>query len=525
MALTGLMAAAQTNTPEIRRLSLEDCIAIALQHNLDVQITRFDPELDRFALLGVYGAYDPTFSFSGEHDYSRSPGGVDPQGRTFGGTETEADSFSAGITGFLPWGMNYSLGGNISDQYGNRPGLVPDLANPIIVTNSFFDINTSNTVSFLGTNFPSLQVRQPFESTAGRVVFLQIRQPLLKNFLFDSTRLQIYVDRKNLQISELGLRAQVISSVSAVEVSYFALIAARENIVVQQQAVELAERQLSENRKRVEVGAMAPLEEKQAESLASKSRADLINALGTEETRQRVLKNLLSDEYSEWKNVSIEPTEKLVAVPQRFNLQESWRKALSQNPNFLQVKLGLDKQQAVVRFQKNQLLPELDLFGTAGYSASDREFSGAFNQIANRDNPFWSGGAQITFPLTQRTARYAYRGAKAQKERMDLQFKQREQAVLIGVEDAIAAANTSFQAVGARREARIYAEAALDAGQKRMENGKATSFEVLTLTSNLTTARSDEITALTQYNIDLANIAAAEGSTLERRHISLEWKK
>jgi outer membrane protein TolC len=294
---------------------------------------------------------------------------------------------------------------------------------------------------------------------------------------------------------------------------------------VQQQAVELAERQLNENKKRVEVGAMAPLEEKQAESLASKSRADLINALGTEETRQRVLKNLLSDEYSEWKNVSIEPTEKLVAVPQRFNLQESWRKALSQNPNFLQVKLGLDKQQAVVRFQKNQLLPELDLFGTAGYSASDREFSGAFNQIANRDNPFWSGGAQITFPLTQRTARYAYRGAKAQKERMDLLFKQSEQSILIRVEDAIAAANTSFQAVGARREARIYAEAALDAGQKRMESGKATSFEVLTLTSNLTTARSDEITALTQYNIDLANIAAAEGSTLERRHISLEWKK
>src|SRR5205823_6006761 len=38
-------ASAQTNTPEIRQLSLEDCIEIALRHNLDVQIKRYNPEI------------------------------------------------------------------------------------------------------------------------------------------------------------------------------------------------------------------------------------------------------------------------------------------------------------------------------------------------------------------------------------------------------------------------------------------------------------------------------------------------
>jgi outer membrane protein TolC len=78
--------------------------------------------------------------------------------------------------------------------------------------------------------------------------------------------------------------------------------------------------------------------------------------------------------------------------------------------------------------------------------------------------------------------------------------------------------------VTARREARIYAEAALEAEQKKLENGKSTSFVVLQLTKDLTTARSAEIRALADYNQALADAALQEGTTLDRRHIKLEWK-
>src|SRR6266850_4103643 len=99
---SGLAALAQTNAPEPRKLSLEDCIAIALRHNLDVQIKRYNPEISRFALLGAYGAYDPSLSISGEHDFNSTPGGLDPQGRPFGFTEKDADNFRAGFQGLLP---------------------------------------------------------------------------------------------------------------------------------------------------------------------------------------------------------------------------------------------------------------------------------------------------------------------------------------------------------------------------------------------------------------------------------------
>ena len=514
-ALTTL---AQTNAPIPRKMSLEDCIELALHHNLDIQIKRYNPEINAYNLGATYGAYDVSFSFSGEHDYNQSPGSIDAQGRPFAGTKIESDAYSGGFQGLLPWGLSYNLGISLSDQTTFHPGNTTTT----FFTNQVFDVGLNANNSFITTNSPSPgSSPEIFHGQAG---FLQLRQPLLKNFWIDSTRLQILLDKKTLQISELDLRYQIMTTVTAVEQAYYNLIFAQDSITVQQKALELAERQLAENKKRVEVGAMAPLDEKQAESLAAQSRSDLLGALGTEETQQRVLKVLLSDDYSKWENVSIQPTVALVAVPEKFNLQESWRKGLSMRPDFLEQKASLEQQGYRIRFARNQLFPELDLFGTGGYSASSPNFNGYLDQLGGRDNPFYTVGASITIPIGNTGARNNYRAAKAAKEQIVLQVKQFEQNVLIGIENAISVANTSFQRVDATREARIYAEAALDAEQKKLESGKSTSFVVLQLTRDLTTARSNEIRALADYNIALSQIALNEGTTLERRHVTLEWK-
>jgi len=233
---------------------------------------------------------------------------------------------------------------------------------------------------------------------------------------------------------------------------------------------------------------------------------------------------LLSDDYSKWENVSIQPTIKLVALPEKFDLQESWRKGMKLRPDLIEARLSVDQQGYRVRFQRNQLFPQLDAVGSYGYNAAAQEFSGALDQIAGRNNPFWTVGAQITIPLANIGARNNYRLAKATKEQIALQLRQDEQNVLIQIENDVAAANTSFQQVDATREARIYAEAALDAEKKKLESGKSTSFIVLQLTKDLTTAENAEINALATYNIALAQIALDEGTILERRHITLEMK-
>jgi outer membrane protein TolC len=521
LAGTTLGVSGQTNTLEIRKLTLEDCIQVALEHNLDVKIKRFNPEISRFTLRAAYGAYDPSLFVSGGHDYSVSPGGITSQGLAYPGTEMNINTFNSTLSGMLPWGTTYSIGAQASDTYGTEPGTA--LGPATVVTNSFVNINTRQTISFLSTNYSTVPTRSPFESVGGSVGLASFDQPLLKNFWIDNTRLQIFLDKRNLKITELDLRAQVMNTITAVEQAYYNLIFSQENIVVQQKARELAEQLLAEDRERVEVGTLAPLDEKQAESQAAASRADVLAALGAEGTQQRVLKSLLSDEYSNWKNVSVQPVEQLVAVPQRFDLQESWSRGTSLRPDLQQQKLALEKQGYIVKFQKNQMFPELDLVGSAGYNASSTvSFDQAMTQLGARDNPYWTIGGQVTFPLGNINARNTYKAAKLTKEQIALQLKQLQQNILIQIEDAIAVAKTALQRAGATREARIYAEAALDAEQKKLENGKSTSFQVLSLQRDLTTARSTEIRALADYNIALANVAVNEGTTLERRHVKLE---
>ena len=73
----------------------------------------------------------------------------------------------------------------------------------------------------------------------------------------------------------------------------------------------------------------------------------------------------------------------------------------------------------------------------------------------------------------------------------------------------------------ATRQARLYAEAALDAEEKKLANGKSTSFVVLQLQRDLTSARSEEIRALSDYNKSLAALAQQEATTLDRRGIDV----
>jgi outer membrane protein TolC len=78
--------------------------------------------------------------------------------------------------------------------------------------------------------------------------------------------------------------------------------------------------------------------------------------------------------------------------------------------------------------------------------------------------------------------------------------------------------------VDATQKERIFAEAALKAEQGKYAAGKSTTFTVLQLQNNLTSARSQEIRSLADYNEALANLAQQEGSTLQRRNLDVVAK-
>jgi len=473
----------QTNgaAANVRMLSLQDCVQLALQHNLDLQIDRYNPQVALFVLRAAYGGYDVSLFLSGEHSHNE---GIPTIFGTniFTGTISDQNTFNASLGGVSPIGTTYSLQGNASDEYGNFPEI------------------SSSSASLSAT------------------------QPLLKNFWINAPRLNIRVAKNRLKYSELGLKLQIMATVTAVEFAYCDLMYDRENVVVQQKAVELAERLVAEDEKKLEVGALAPLDVDSAKAQAAQSRAALIAAGSQLDTQERVVKLLITEDYSKWADVVLQPSGMLTAVHKVFDRQESWKRGLTQRPELLQAKLDVEKMGIQLKYDLNQVFPELDVFGTYGYNGGGKEFSGALYDLQQMDRRFYTYGGQVTIPLANLSARNTYKSDKATKQQVVLTLKKLEQTIMIAIDNDIGTIQADYDQVQATTAQRQYEEAALDAEQKKLENGKSTTYTVLQVQRDLTSARGSEIQALDNYNKSLSQLSQDEGSTLERLGIDLQVK-
>jgi len=460
---------------------------MALEHNFDVQISRKNPEIDVYGLNSSYGAYDPAFRMTQSEGFNSRPGAFSAStGLTAPSSQVTSDVYSPAIVGGIPTGATYSIG---------------SVNSPLLVRNS-----------------GNLIAGYQYATSAG----ISVTQPLLKNMWTDLTRETIELNKRTLVIDELGFTFQLITSVSAVETAYYELIFSLENVKVQQRALEVAEQLLAENKKRVEVGALAPLDEKQAESQVAASRASLLDAVRGVASAQNALKTLITDDYSTLHETSIVPTETLVAVPESLNLQDCWRTAFTARPDLQQQRQKVEKQNVVLRFTHNQLFPQLDLNATYGQNGLGTSLDSGFSGLQSGKNQFYSYQLTLTIPFSNLAARNTHKQNVALKEQLVLQLKQYEQFVLVDVDNAVETVRSTFQKVEATRDARVYAEDALAAERKKLENGKSTSFVVLQLLSNLTTARSNEIRALADYNEALTTLSQKEGTTLERHKLTVQ---
>src|SRR5208282_3423417 len=111
-----------------------------------------------------------------------------------------------------------------------------------------------------------------------------------------------------------------------------------------------------------------------------------------------------------------------------------------------------------------------------GYNGSGRVYSDALYEIQQTDQPFYTAGARISIPLTRTTVRNAYRADKAAMEQIVLRLKKLEQTILVSIDNDLRIAESNFEQVAATHSATQYAEAALDAEQKKLDSGKSTTY-------------------------------------------------
>jgi outer membrane protein len=491
----GVAAQTYTNSARVTRsMTLQEAVQSALKRNIGLRIAKMDLDIASTRLFGAYGYYDTRFDLNASYSLNTEEETLDfTTGTIILPGERTRHLLSPGFVGALPWGLKYDIGADLSylRHTGSSRGTNNSIAN--------FDLDNYNLD-----------------------VGISLTQPLLRNFWIDQGRMTIQFDRSTLKMSEFALRDAINKLVRDVMLNYYELIFTVENVRVNEKALELADRLAAENKKKVEVGTMAPLEEKQAQAQAATARAALISALQQAGTQQRTLINLLTDNYEEWQNSRLVPAEALVAVPQSYNLPASWIEALTHRPDFNQKKEEVERQGIEVKYRFNQLLPQLDLVGTYGRLGVDKRIGGTMDDIRADRLPRYSFGAIFSIPLENRSARGSYRESKLNRDRLQEELKQLHQQILFDVEIAVGSAQADFERVAATREAATAAEAAYDAEVKKLENGKSTSFQVLSLQNDLTGARSRHIRALADYNRALTQIYYNEGTILDRARMDLK---
>ncbi|HXK78945.1 MAG TPA: TolC family protein [Kiritimatiellia bacterium] len=484
LLITAYAAPGQTNATQ--SLTLAECVAMALEHNLALQIEKLTSRSAQEDVRAALGGYDPQLTLSAQRAHTEIEGkpAEDDELLVGSGSDTDRDTYEAAIRGATALGgLSYEVGTKLGRNEGTRSG-------------------------------------NPFDTSTGSAG-VTLTQPLLKGFTTDATRYQVTLARKLSAEALVQLETAMANTIHDVEVAWFGLVQALESIAVQEEALRLATQLYEDNRNKVQIGAMSILDEKQAESQAAAARADLSAAKQAYAEAQNRLKLLIFADHRQTAATAIAPVGELVSEPVTTDVAASSAQALEQRPELRQARLALARQDVVVAYQRDQTRPALNLVGNAGVAANDeRDSSGVFRQLESANEPYWSAGITLAIPLGNRAAQARHEQSRLTADKMKLQLRQLEEQVLVEVDNAVNAVAAGYERLQATRDARDYARQALLAEQRKLERGKSTSFVVLQLQRNLTAARNAAVQALMDYNKQCANLALAEGATLARYHIT-----
>lgn len=493
---TGFAIAISTNAGTMP-LSLDEAIRLGLEHNLQLQVDRYTPIISQFDYRRTYGVYDPIFSSEiGRATSTREGGGFnDITGEQFPASTSSRNYMLAGVDGYLPSGMTYGLGYDFGNQKANTPFQIG--------TNSFGQ--------------PIFGQRSTDTWDSGGVV--SVRQPLLRNLWIDQPRLAIKLSRNNVRISELDFETSLMTVITTIEKAYYELIAARETVTVQISAVAVKQQFFDENTRRVQVGTLAPLDAQLAAADLALAQTELIVARNAAVTAESVLKGLISDNFISVLHTRLELTDKLLAVAANVDLQDAFKQAIENRPELQRARILLQNQNLQLKYDFNQLFPQLDLFGTWGVNGLDANLGGSLNDLSNKRFPEDRYGLSISVPLSLQSERMAYKASKAAKAQAILNLKQQEESVIQAVYDDARRVQTLWEIIPLTRERTIYSKAALEAEQKKVTAGKSTTYDVLNIASDLTRAQVNEIIAVRNYNVALADLAFRQGTTLQRRNV------
>ena len=554
-----------TNSPRLEQLihdgklslSLQDAIALALENSMDIVVQRYNPWMADVSLL-----------------------------------KTRAGGYSYGTPGSISVGSTANLPSLLYDPIISQTVQIADATTPInnpfisgigTTTSGVFGLvshsatyNTQYQQSFTtGTSFTvawdntrsSSNADNFFNPYVQSSLAFTISQPLLAGAGRFVNRRNIIIAENNRKIADLVFTQQAITTTTNTITAYWELAYAREYVNVTRQAVTVAEKLYSDNKKQLDIGTMAPLDVTRAESELATDQQNLIVAQTTQLQDELVLKNYISKDplASNLLSVEIIPTDKpdSPASITTSSFDDAVKEAFAKRPDLQEQYFNLKNADVDVRATKNALLPTATLsayYASAGLAGNSFTtgapsviagqpivdgsgvavpgyfipetvapvtgvakdgLSTAQSQIFHNDFPTYAAQLTLTLPLRNRAAQADNIHAQLVKRQMEAQTQQIKNNALLDVRNTTIAVEQGRAQVQAASKARELQQQTFDAERKKYELGASTVYNVILTQRDLITAQGTELRALANLAEAKANYERALGRTLEVNSVTI----
>ncbi len=492
------------------KMTLQEATRRALERNTTLAVERRNAEQANEAVRGAEGAYD--ILWSADLSWRKN---TDPINSIFSGAppgllspENEGVEASTSFSRLLPTGGSVSLFSN----WGRA------------TTNGVFTI-----------------LSPAYDTGVG----VSLRQPLLRSLSLDPAREAIRVAAADRSASKARLERTVSDTMTRVDQAYWNLVAVRRDVISIESSVELADKQLSDTKVRVESGALAKTDVAEPTAELERRKGNLAQARQRVEEAENTLKVLVLGDPSDpdWAS-DIVPVDAPETALRHPVLAESLATGAGKRAEIAEARAQRERAEVQVAGRKSDVLPRLDLVGSyqrrglaGGMNPDATNFNGGPVEVpvplsggtgrslgTIRENQFPDASVGIAFsvPIGNRTAKANLAIAQSRLSQAAVGITAAEQTVGAEVRNAVFALETARQRIEAAQASRAAAETQLMAEEERFKAGMSTNFLVLTRQNDLTNARVTETAALTDYRKAETELARATGALLEERHIEIE---
>lgn len=546
-------------------LSLSDALALAIENNYDIAISRYYMDLADLDILRakagqtLFGSGATVNSFTQGGYLSTSATGGGP-GATTGG----AASGTAGLTltasgaGPVPVNRDPYITSAIELQRQESPQV--SLFQPRSSTNTDqynftynegFVTGTTLQVGFTNYRITSNNPYNVYSPELSSSFTATLTQPLLQGAGVFVNKRYVYQALNNRRITDSTFRQQILYTVNQVEDIYWGLVNAYEDVQAKERALEQTTKVAGDNRKQLEIGTMAPLDVLNADQAVASDKQALINSQSALNFQQQIIKQAIARNLNDPALVAaaVIPTDRvsLEELPEEKQpIDDLVQEAFKQSPVLEQAALALKNDEITLKAAKNGLLPTLNAFAFyggngvgGGQSPECSTFEGTgfvpcppgtvptvgygtvLGNLVNSSSPDKGVGFNVNIPIRNRPAQALQAQALIEYRQAELRLEQIYTQTRISVVNAMYALTNDRAQVQASIAARDYAEQSLDAEQKKLRLGASTTALVLQQQRALALADNTLLQANATYAKDRAGLYQTLASTLQHYGIDL----